>query len=110
MESLGNLARIEGFRINVDQNGKTVRLLTTDERFLALIQTSPAIDPSMQLGSDVREADIIETLREWVPTSLLGLTAKAQTRIQVDDTIAVITKRDDNVANPFVRFDVVKVL
>lgn len=110
MESLGNQARIEGFFCNLDQNGKMIVLLDDGGAFQALIRSEPDIDPSFSLGSDIREHNIIETLRELVPARMLVPTAQSQIRASCDGVQMVITKRQDNVASPFVSFDVVKIV
>lgn len=110
MESLGNLGRIEGFKVNADVNGRAITVEDTGMSFVALIYSAADIDPGMPLGSDIREKDIIETLRDWAPGYLLIPTAKSQVRASCDGVQMVITKRQDNVANPFVRFEVVKIV
>lgn len=110
MESLGNQARIEGFFCNLDQNGRMIVLLDDAGVFQALIRAEPDVDPSFSLGSDIREKNVIETLREMVPARLLASDAQSQIRASCEGQQMVITKRQDNIASPFVAFEVVKIL
>lgn len=113
-ESVGNLIRIAGFKANVDVNGKTVEVvdakINPPATFRALVSSTTAIDPNSPLGTDLREADVVETLRDWLPASLLVSTTPGQIAAKVDGVRFKMTKREDNIANPFVRFDVVKVV
>lgn len=109
-ESLGNLARIEGFQANLWDNGKQITVLPSGKTFMALIRSEPDIDPSALLGSDIREKNVIETLRSYVPSELLAASARSQFQGSCDGVKFSFTKRSDNVANPFVSFEVVKVL
>jgi hypothetical protein len=110
MDSLGNQSRIEGFLVNLYQDGKPVRLLDDGAIFQALISSEADFDPSFPLGSDIREKSIIGTLRSMVPQRLLGASAPSQIRASVDGEELVLTRRQDNVASPFISFEVLKVL
>lgn len=113
-DSVGNALRVEGFNANVAVNGKTVKVTDTaiagQPEFLALVETAPVVDPDMPLGSDIREASVIWTLRDWLPTTMRATTTPAIIAATIDGVAFEMTKREDNVATPFVRFDVVRVL
>lgn len=108
MESLGNLARVEGFRENLRWNGKDVTLAETGAVFRALVSDAAIVDPASVLGEDVREKMLISALRSDVPAALLSSRA-ALSKVTVDGVTLQLTKRVDNPANPFVSFDAVKI-
>lgn len=110
METRGNIARVEGFRCNLSENGKTVWILPTGPTFQALV--SEAGDSTLEtlLGQDLREGDAVTAIRGDVPDELLAKSTESQIRAKIDDTTVIICRRRDNVANPFVVFDVVKVI
>ncbi len=110
MESLGNLARVEGFKANIAINGKVVTLLESAEAMTCIIESASPFEPSMLLGSDLRESDRVHTLRDWVPPALMAKDAKSQVKASVDGTHVNITNRQDNPNSPFVTFEIAKVL
>jgi len=114
MDSPGNLARVAGFKVNLAVNGKTVKVtdssIPTYPQFEALVEQVPAIDPGMALGSDIREACVIHTLRDWLPSSMLASSTPAEITATVDSTTFLMTKREDNPSSPFVDFEIVRVL
>lgn len=113
-DSTGNLLRVEGFKVNAQVNGKTVKVtdaaIAGQPEFTALVETAPVVDPDMPLGPDIREASVIWTLRDWLPATMRAATTPAVIAASIDGLAFEMTKREDNVATPFVRFDVVRVL
>ena len=110
MDTLGNQARIEGFLVNLDQNGKQVTLLDSGKSFMALIRSDSDIDPGMPMGTDIREKNVVETLRSYIPAEVLAARAKSGIRATCDGSTMILNRRQDNVANPFVSFEVSKVI
>jgi hypothetical protein len=109
MDSLGNLARVEGFKSNLAINGKLVTL-TTGEKFTALIYEAPDLEAQSLLGEDIREGDWVDVLRSDAPARLMAPEAESQVDATVDGVKIRLLKRRDNVANPVVKFQVTKVL
>ncbi len=101
--TIGEIARVEGYKAQVAINGKTVTVSDTNQTFVALVREETLFDPDMPLGSDPREVVIFETLR---PAPVV----EAQAQVKFDGITLQLTKRDDNPANPFVRFTAIKVI
>lgn len=110
MDSIGNTLRLQGQRVQLGVDGKAVTLTTTGESFMALVAQAASIDPGSILGSDLREADAVEAAREDIPAWVLAADADSQIPATIDGVRVKLTKREDNVANPIVRFEIVKVL
>lgn len=106
--TIGDRLAINGYRANLRVNGRDVRLLTSDKVFKALVSEAVSIDPDLPLGSDPREKLSIQALQDEVPDELMGLAAGSQVPALIMGEKVVITKREDNPASPFVKFEAVK--
>lgn len=103
MDTLGNLARVEGFLANLEWNGKTVKK-NENIIFKALIAAADSLDPNLDLGADPREYMTMDVLK---PTPNL---AAQDIVLMVEDNQEIkVVKRLDNPADPFIRFYAVKV-
>lgn len=109
-DSLGNLYRIEAFKANADINGKSVVFVDSGVSVICLVEATSISDVSFMLGSDIREKDRLHTLRDWLPDSILEDQAQSQVKAKIDDFDIILTNRDNNPSNPFVTFEVQKVL
>jgi hypothetical protein len=109
MESLGNLLRLEGARVNQELNAVDVVILSSGQTFRALARSEQAFDGGMELGSDIREVVRISVVRDDIASlGLLDKNAQSQVPVTISGVKHKITKREDNSANPFVDFDAVK--
>lgn len=63
--------RVQGWLILRSQSGRNFRTLdASGTRFSGLVQSAPPVDPSLDLGSDLREVSIIECLSSEMPTTI----------------------------------------
>lgn len=108
--TIGDRMRLAGYEANKRINGREIRLLTSDVTFVALVNEAASIDPDMPLGSDLREHLTIECRQDEVPTELMDALAKSQVEAECMGEKIMITKREDNPASPFARFEAVKVV
>jgi hypothetical protein len=70
--TLGEIARVEGYRAQLVFNGKQVTVITAtgNSTFTALVEEGAIIDPNMPLGEDLREVTLIHALRSEAPATL----------------------------------------
>jgi hypothetical protein len=110
MDTLGNQLRLEGARVNQEINAVSVVILSSGKTFRALASSQPAFDPSMELGSDLREIVRLSVVRSDLSGfGVLDKNALSQVAVTIAGSPHTITKREDNTASPFIDFDVVKV-
>lgn len=63
--------RLQGWNILRRQSGRKFRTLdAAGARWSGLVQSAPPVDPSMELGSDIREVSILECLTSEMPTTV----------------------------------------
>lgn len=104
MDSIGNLARVEGFKANLDVNGETLRRADQTEQRV-LVGADSLIDPGALLGGDMREKLKVSLIGPG-PSYTNGeivLMVNAQKRIK-------LTKRDNGPSDPFTEYDAVYVV
>lgn len=93
--------RMSGFTKLLITNGKDVE--SSNGMFRAVVSEEPEIDPGMELGEDLREVIVIDTLRNLVPKGI-----DAQQTVTVDGVDLALIRRIDNPSNTNVRFYAVK--
>lgn len=112
----------EGFEARLDEfsDGEMFTLVRTGETFRGVLMPFPSIDPTMELGSDLRELSTIQVLRNEEP----DIQSQDRLRVVVSPSVAVssdpgiapssalwkVVKREDNPADFAVKLWVVKVL
>ena len=90
-----------GFTTLLRTNGKDVE--HSAGTFRAVVAGESELDPGMQLGEDLREVTVIETVRSLVPAGL-----DAQQTVTIDGIALNLIRRVDNPGNLNVRFYAVK--
>jgi len=108
--TLGDSLLVLGARATQDVHSVQVRITASGKSFRALAAKEAAIDPSMPLGSDLREMRSLSVVRaDLAGLGLLDATTAGQIAVTIDGIAYTITKREDDAIGPFVDFDVVKV-